>query len=251
MGKRSNCNLRGWLLCLWPLAIPLFASVAPVENDSQPYVTCPITEDGVTDDGPAINACLKDHPGRHVMLHKKGQPSFGGGQATSKDIYSSQTLTMIGDAQWLDGNVPALWSGGCRIDFSPRLEGPGVEAPPRAQGIEISNLELNGGNCWISTDLTTYSLPPRINGLGNDGILLAGGEPKLVNVQANCFRRHGISVMGDSTAYDYNKYGYSQPDFLRFERVAVNANRGYGVYITGGDANAGLITFVDARSNQL
>jgi hypothetical protein len=32
--------------------------------------------------------------------------------------------------------------------------------------------------------------------MGNDGILLAGGEPKLVNVQAYCFKRHGISVLG-------------------------------------------------------
>lgn len=241
--------------CLWygVLCLPLvaWANDTPANKDSQGYVTCQIAEDGLTDDGPAINTCLKENPGRHIMLHKKGSASFGGGQATSKDIYSGETLTMIGDAQWLDCDIPALWAGGCRIDFNSRLNGPGIEVRPTAYGIEISNLELYGGNCWVSTDLTTYSLPPRINGIGNDGILLAGGEPKLVNVQVNCFKRHGISVMGDSAAYDPSKYGYSQPDFFRFERVAAAANRGYGVYITGGDSNAGLVTFVDARANQL
>ena len=130
------------------------------------------------------------------MLRKTGGASYGGGQATSKDIYSSQTLTMVGNAQWLDCDAPALWSGGCRIDFSPTLNGPGIAVSPEAYGVEISNLEVYGGNCWNPKDLTTYTLPPRINGMGNDGILLAGGEPKLVNVQAYCFKRHGISVLG-------------------------------------------------------
>jgi hypothetical protein len=144
-----------------------------------------------------------------------------------------------------------LWAGGCRIDFDPDLSGPGIAVPPTAYGIEISNLEIYGGNCWRPTDLSTYILPPKINGMGNDGILLAGGEPKLVNVQSNCFKRHGISVLGDSSAFDHQTYGYSQPDFIRFERVSVGQNKGYGVYLTGADSNAGLVTFIDARSNQL
>jgi hypothetical protein len=247
----NSCRLAALLVWLPLLGVTLRASATPAANDSQPYVTCQLAEDGVTDDGPAINACLKAHPGRHIMLRKVGGASYGGGQATSKDIYSSQTLTMVGDAQWLDCDVPALWAGGCRIDFSPTLNGPGIAVPPTAYGVEISNLEVYGGNCWSPTDLTTYTLPPKINGMGNDGILLAGGEPKLVNVQAYCFKRHGISVLGDSSAYDNRTYGYSQPDFVRFERVDVGSNKAYGVYITGADSNAGLITFIDARTNQL
>ena len=246
----NTCRLAAsvFLLCLAVQAASTKPS-APIPQDA--YVTCQLAEDGVTDDGPAINACLAAHPGRHILLRKAGGPSYGGGQATSKDIYSSQTLTMTGDAQWLDCDVPSLWAGGCRIDFDPALKGPGIAVPPTAQGVEISNLEVYGGNCWSPTDLTTYTLPPRINGMGNDGILLAGGEPKLVNVQANCFKRHGISVLGDSSAYDSRTYGYSQPDFVRFERVGVGQNKAYGVFITGADSNAGLITFIDARVNQL
>jgi hypothetical protein len=237
-----------FLLCL-ALQAASTRPLAAIPQDA--YVTCQLAEDGVTDDGPALNACLAAHPGRHILLRKAGGPSHGGGQATSKDIYSSQTLTLVGDAQWLDCDVPSLWAGGCRIDFDPALNGPGIAVPPTAYGVEISNLEVYGGNCWSPTDLTTYTLPPRINGLGNDGILLAGGEPKLVNVQANCFKRHGISVLGDSSAYDFRTYGYSQPDFVRFERVGVGQNKAYGVFITGADSNAGLITFIDARVNQL
>src|SRR5215469_13550095 len=137
-------------------------SAGAAQTSTQPYITCQIVQDGVTDDGPAINACLEEHPGRHIMLHKQGGASYGGGQATSKDIYSTQTLTMVGDAQWLDCNVPSLWAGGCRIDFSPNLAGPGIEVSPKTYGIEISNLELFGGNCWAPLDLTTYTPPPRI-----------------------------------------------------------------------------------------
>ena len=253
MSQWTAAKLRLAAHSLWICAsiMPLSVTAAHAATASEPYVTCQLAEDGVTDDGPAINACLTAHPGRHIMLRKTGAASYGGGQATSKDIYSSQTLTMVGDAQWLDCDAPALWAGGCRIDFNPALAGPGIAVPPTAQGVEISNLEIYGGNCWTPTDLTTYTLPPRINGMGNDGILLAGGEPKLVNVQSLCFKRHGISVLGDSSAYDHVKYGYSQPDFIRFERVGVGANKGYGIFITGADSNAGLITFIDARANQL
>ena len=96
--------------------------------------------------------------------------------------------------------VPSLWSGGCRINFDPQLTGPGIAVPPNAQGVEISNLELRGGNCWVPPTLL-HTLPPRINGWDNDGILLAGGEPKLENVIVACFKRHGIHVAGDSVAY--------------------------------------------------
>ena len=215
------------------------------------HVECGIAEDGVSDDGPAINACLKENAGRHIMLRKRGPSNAGGGTPTSVDIYSRETLTMVGNAQHLDCEVPSLWSGGCRINFDPHLTGPGIAVSPKAQGVQISNLELDGGNCWVPTNLTTYVLPPRINGWGNDGILLAGGEPKLENVIVMCFKRHGIHVAGDSVAYAAQENGYSQPDFFRFERVEVDGNRGYGVYVVGGDSNAGLVTFIDARSNQL
>ncbi len=214
-------------------------------------VECGIAEDGVSDDGPAINACLKENAGKHIMLRKRGISSAGGGAPTSVDIYSGETITMVGNAQHLDCEVPSLWSGGCRINFDPHLTGPGVAVPPRAQGVEISNLELWGGNCWAPTNLATYVLPPRINGWGNDGILLAGGEPKLENVIVACFKRHGIHIAGDSVAYAAKENGYSQPDFFRFERVEVDGNRGYGVYVVGADSNAGLVTFIDARGNQL
>jgi hypothetical protein len=185
------------------------------------------------------------------VLRKRGASNAGGGTPTSVDIYSGETITMIGNAQHLDCEVPSLWSGGCRINFDPHLTGPGIAVPPKAQGVQISNLELDGGNCWVPTNLTTYVLPPRINGWGNDGILLAGGEPKLENVIVMCFKRHGIHIAGDSVAYAAKENGYSQPDFFRFERIEVDGNRGYGVYVVGGDSNAGLVTFIDARGNQL
>ena len=223
--------------------------IGPPYVDAQ--VECGIAEDGVSDDGPAINTCLKKNAGKHIMLRKRGASNANGGTPTSVDIYSGETITMVGNAQHLDCEVPSLWSGGCRINFDPNLTGPGIAVPPTAYGVQISNLQLSGGNCWAPTNLATYVLPPRINGWGNDGILLAGGEPKLENVIVACFKRHGIHIAGDSVAYAAKENGYSQPDFFRFERVEVVGNRGYGVYVVGGDSNAGLVTFIDARGNQL
>src|SRR5580700_9695597 len=111
----NTCRLAASIFLL-SLALQAASTRPPAANPPDAYVTCPLAEDGVTDDGPAINACLSAHPGRHILLRKAGGPSYGGGQATSKDIYSSQTLTLTGDAQWLDCDVPSLWAGGCRID---------------------------------------------------------------------------------------------------------------------------------------
>src|SRR5260370_25592404 len=152
----DSCRLAAVLVWLWLLAVTPRASATPAANDSQPYVTGQLAEDGDTDDGPAINACMKSHPGRHIMLLKAGGASYGGGQATSKDIYSSQTLTMVGDAQWLDCNVPALWAGGCRIDFDPALKGPGIAVSPKAYGVEISNLEFSAGQSSSPPHHTPY-----------------------------------------------------------------------------------------------
>ena|ERR1039458_42998 len=113
--KSDSGRLAARLILLWPLAVALIATATQAANTSEPYVTCHLAEDGVTDDGLAVNACLAAHPGRHIMLRKAGGASYGGGQATSKDIYSSQTLTLVGDAQWLDCDAPALWAGGAAL----------------------------------------------------------------------------------------------------------------------------------------
>jgi hypothetical protein len=73
------------------------------------HVECGVAEDGVSDDGPAINVCLKENAGRHIMLRKRGASNAGGGTPTSVDIYSGETITMVGNAQHLDCEVPSLW----------------------------------------------------------------------------------------------------------------------------------------------
>ena len=37
------------------------------------HVECGLAEDGVSDDGPAINACLKENAGKHIILRKRGR----------------------------------------------------------------------------------------------------------------------------------------------------------------------------------
>ena len=64
-------------------------TVGPAYVDAQ--VECGIVEDGVSDDGPGINACLKENPGKHIMLRKRGTSSAGGGAGANSRRYWHET----------------------------------------------------------------------------------------------------------------------------------------------------------------
>jgi len=155
---------------------------------------------------------------------------------------------MSGNGQWLEGAVPANWTGGVTIKFAPGIAG--IQAPSTVYNARISNLELDGQRCYSARDPKTMPDWTResLVGPGPDGIQLGGGEPRLDNVWVQCFERHGIYVSGDSTIWHTPP---SQPDFWRFDRVSVNSNRGDGIFVKGADSNAGVGTMIDARANGL
>jgi hypothetical protein len=214
---------------------------------------CGAVGDGVTDDWAAIQACLTDHPGKTIFFPKmRAVPCLrgaGGGCQGSVDYYVSKTLKLSGNGQALIGTSPSRWPGGAvQIKFSPTITGPGIWVPVSVYSGYVANLFLNGQRCWNSTDLRTFDQPKSITGVGPDGILLTGGEPSVDGVTAYCFGRHGFAVLGDNQEGEATP---GQPDFWSIRNSFAYANRGYGLYITGADSNAGESIALKTTGNQL
>jgi hypothetical protein len=214
---------------------------------------CGAVGDGVTDDWAVIQACITDHPGKTIFFSKmRTVPCLkgaGGGCFGSVDYYVSKTLKLSGNGQALIGTSPSRWPGGAvQIKFSPSITGPGIWVPTDVYSAYVGNLFLNGQRCWNSTDLSTFDEPKSITGVGPDGILLTGGEPSVEGVTAYCFGRHGFAVLGDNQEGEATP---GEPDFWSIRNSFAYANRGYGLYITGGDSNAGESIALKTTGNQL
>jgi hypothetical protein len=130
------------------------------------HVECGIPKDGVSDDGPAISACLKQNAARRIILRKRGLSNAGGGVPTSVDIYSSEVTTRVGNAQPPDCEVPSLWPGGCRINSGPHLTDSGINVPPKAQG-------GGSGSGGAFVNVTSYAGSPDI------GVMFANAQAAL------------------------------------------------------------------------
>jgi hypothetical protein len=167
--------------------------------------------------------------------------------------------------------------------------GPGVVIPFDCNGCKVSDLMLLGStdtqrvgapayNCWDAglapsqaqpqgdahwgTDLITYGVPATSYGLGNkiyegigpDGILATGAAPAIENVTVNCFKRHGIAIIGDGSAEWCGAGAGScteQPDMWALTNVSAYDNQGAGLMVIGGDSNAGESIRQMGHYNQL
>ena len=212
---------------------------------------CGAVGNGVVDDSAAIQTCITNNPGRHIYFPKMSTAIQGGGTASHVDYFLASPLTLSYDNTWLDGAVASNWVGGVTLKFASGVKG--IVLDKNCYSCKLSNLQLLGGYNnnngfdsnilasfpdWRGTEATLFQ------GDGLDGIQLLGGEPRLDNVYVETFARHCIYVSGDATIQSP-----SQPDFWRFDRVTVNSCAGDGIYLNGGDSNAGIGTMIDARAN--
>jgi hypothetical protein len=233
---------------------------------------CPgVVGDGVHDDGPYIQECIDQNPGKHIVLPKTRSGSATG---TSPDYFSSQTITLNGDSMWLSGAVPARFyslsttTAAVQISFDPNNPGPGVMIPFDCYSCKVSDLYLLGNNCWVPDDLTTYD-PPEFttscpssstptncaytvgfSAYGRDGMLVAGGEPTVERVAAGCFERHGFALIGDSSAECGPDCNETPDDWSLTDDFAYD-NRGFGVLLIGSDSGVGSSFRFQTQYNQL
>jgi hypothetical protein len=214
---------------------------------------CGAVGDGVTDDWAAIQACITGHPGKAIFFPKMRKvpctSGADGGCVGSVDYYVSKTLKLSGNSQALVGESPSRWpAGSVQIKFPRDLSGPGIWVPATVSSGYIGNLLLNGQKCWISTDLATFDDTASLTGVGADGVLLTGPEPSVYGVTTYCFGRHGFAVLGDNAE---GETPMGQPDFWSIQNSFAYGNRGYGLYINGGDSNAGESIALKTTGNQL
>ena len=214
---------------------------------------CGAVGDGVTDDWSVIQACIDNHPGKAIFFPKmRNAPcikGLGGGCEGSVDYFVSRTLKLNGNGQALFGESPSRWPGGAvEIKFPRDINGPGIWVPADAVSAYIGNLFFHGQRCWIATDLATFDEPTTLSGVGRDGVLVTGGEATIYGVTTYCFGRHGFAVLGDNAEGEPHM---GQPDFWSIQNSFAYGNRGYGLYVSGGDSNAGESIGMKTTGNQL
>jgi len=186
---------------------------------------CGAVADGVTNDAPAIQACIDANPGRTIHLPKT-RPM---GQA---DFYLAATLNVTGFSTTLEGQGGGD-NDGTVLQFAPGVTGIRLAG----SGDVLRDLSLRGGDPWIGSDLSTYTFDG-----ASDGIQLANGQAILDNVYIYGFRRHGVNA--DSAAFASNS------NLWKLTNVSSESNRGDGFHFHGTDANAGRCDLCNARLNQ-
>jgi hypothetical protein len=215
---------------------------------------CGAVGDGVTDDGPAINACIVRNPGRTIFFPKVAPSNSGSGTATNADYYSSQTIVLnggnatSGNATVLYGEQPgSTWSGRVEIKFPAGVDG--IVIPSDCASCGVFNVELIAptSQCFSWPTTSTY----RTDLLGN-GVIAYGAKPSIVNVEASCFGQNGILIDGSSPPWIVGPNGNAgQPDIFNVKDSMGNDNQGWGMLVYGGDSNGGYVQGLDIRGNKM
>jgi hypothetical protein len=207
---------------------------------------CGLPTDGVTDSTTLMRACRVLYPGRHFYFPKNRAYN----SSTCDYTFNSSAITTTegtATSEWWDG---AGGTGGMaenaastvRMCF-PVAGVTGIEPPANSNGFTITNLHLIGSECWTWTDASTYILPFGWGGTSTADGIRAHARMKIRNVTAECFGRHGLNI--DTDGYIGND------NTTMVDTVFANKNRGAGVFIRGGDSNAGRYLGISATFNQL
>lgn len=214
---------------------------------------CGLKGDGKTDDSAALQACLDAHKGRVIFLPIRSAPVPAGYRPKIDYWMGSTTIHLHGNGTALIGEeIGTKWIAGTALFWNYNTMG--IELDADCQGCVLKNLYLSGPDldgtkvgmagftshgmqCWNSYDSADSGF------FGNfHGIYAIGGEPRLQNINVQCFNGNGIYIRGNLG---------SQPDLWQAETVAAFDNHGNGMLVEGCDANNGHEQAGNFFGNQL
>ena len=230
---------------------------------------CGAAGDGITNDGPVIQACLDANKGKTIQFPQTrptGSCSYLVSTAAGASGQDRFGLVMNGHGQRLIGDTLGIagTNSGTEICFAAGLTGvmipnssaiAGVPAGNvGCQGCSVENLVLQGSEPYTSSAPATAILP----GVGNtsvnygtstgtsqaDGIRVAGTYGTVRDVGVSYFGRHGLYLDGNSAGGNFADSSY-------VENFVANNNRGSGVFNRGSDSNATVFSGVKCVENQL
>lgn len=196
-----------------------------------------IVGDGSTDVCSSFQAFINANPGKHLNARKVGAAVQGGAAVSTIDYYSSCTLHLTYNGTILDGNVNETWQGAPVFLFAAGVTG--FQIDPSCYGCEIRNIEQIGGGKPAFNNTACYTASRALvfpfTGAA-DGVLVYGGEPIVTNVIAQCNPRDGVHIDGTNVSQG----GFlGQPDSWTVTGGQGNANLHNGLYVHGGDSQAG------------
>jgi hypothetical protein len=189
-----------------------------------------------------------------VAIQAKLDASPGGRVELAPGVYQcATTLRPNGPGQELCGQAAGYGGTATVLKFPAGVTGIDV-ANDRAPGASVRNLVLEGSEPWWSVYPAECVLPKSFAGkLANqaphgvsdaDGIRLGANFARVENVVVRQFGRHGINAANDVAPDHYC-------DNFYIANVVLQNNRGCGLYVQGGDANAGTTVQVRCYANQL
>jgi hypothetical protein len=200
---------------------------------------CSVPSDRTSDIAATLNACILANPGKRILLPRLLSAAYG------QDYYSSARIDLKGLGTTLvGGGACSTWSSEMvTIQFASGTAGIRRDTDNTGGGIEC--ISVLGGDAFVSTTRSTYEdfdAEADFQGTtGFDGVqILAKGHLKFV--EATSFKRHGFLFNGNAGG---------QPDLASNIGVRAAANRAYGVYTYGSDANVGLYMSVNCWFNGL
>ena len=223
---------------------------------------CGLAGNGVTDDGPALQTCINNNIGKHIVLPKT--------QALGACDYNmgSTTIFPAGNGQILEGSGAGFANkDNTALCWSTHATGITVSqmAPYNCTNCTIKNLNISGADYWAGTN-GTQNIPPCnppasvvynagvvcVN--GGDGIQVQANFTSLENLYVSGWGHIGVNldaIVGDAAAQCPAVGCSAFSDTFHIINVTSNNNRGDGFYCKGGDCNAGSMLQTHTFVNQM
>jgi hypothetical protein len=200
-----------------------------------------VVGDGVTDDGPAIQAILDANPSRKVYFPRTATTAGG------VSYYSSVPLVVTSDGQGIVGDGSG-YSDGTILKFAAGV--PGIDIRHTATRAEVRNFILMGQEPWEQTYFTQGVLPAGFTGSAladavapsSDGVRVGANLCRITDVLVQRFGRHGFNYSNADV-----DGGLGVSDNCTATNAYARNCRGYGHYVQGGDSNASLFVHAEAQ----